>query len=463
MQSAMPPGAVSARFDDENLIGYGGLVPVVRLAERCGLPVLAAGLLRWKSSANSAGAFPVVKMLTLVFGMVAGADSIDDMHRLRHGAMAKAFAGVRAPSTLGSFLRAFTHGHVQQLQAVFRGFVPELAAHTPLLPGVSEVAYVDIDDTVRRTYGYAKQGAGIGYSKVKGLNALIATISTPLARPVIAAVRLRRGAVNSARGATSFVAEALRTAPACGATRLVVLRADSAFYNADVIAAARRLGACFSITARMNPAIRAAIASISETAWVAIKYPQALWDEDGQCWISDAEIAEITYTAFTGRKKSEQVTARLVVRRVKRLNGAGVPQGQGELFTTWRFHAVFTDSPLTLLETEKAHRAHAIVEQVIADLKNSALAHLPSGVFAANAAWLVLAALAYNLTRASGALASAYHARATTATIRDDLIQVPARLATSARRQTWHLPAQWPAEHAWQQLFTTTHAPPIPA
>jgi Transposase DDE domain group 1 len=169
VQSVMSPGAVSARFDDRNLIKYGGLVSVVRLAERCGLPELGAELLRWKSSANSGGAHPVVKMLTLVFGMVAGADSIDDMDRLRHGAMGKAFAGIRAPSTLGSFLRVFTHGHVQQLAAVCRKVLPALAAHAPLLPGAAQIAYVDIDDTVRRTYGYAKQGAGIGYSKVKGL------------------------------------------------------------------------------------------------------------------------------------------------------------------------------------------------------------------------------------------------------------------------------------------------------
>jgi hypothetical protein len=463
MKSVMPVGAVSARFDEPNVIKYGGLVPVVRPAERCGLPTLAAGLLGWKSSVNSAGAYPVAKMLTLVFGMVAGADSIDDMDRLRHGAMDKAFGGVRAPSTLGSFLRAFTHGHVQQLQAVLRGFTPALAAHTRLLPGADQIAYLDVDDTVRATFGYAKQGAGIGYSKVKGLNALIGCVSTPLARPVITAARLRKGATNSARGAASFVAQAISVAAACGASGLLVVRADSAFYGEKVVAACRAAGACFSITARMNPSIRAAITSIDEAAWTAIKYPQAEWDEHAQCWISDAEIAEVLYTAFASKGKNRQVTARLIVRRVKRLNGNGVPQGQGELFTTYRFHAVFTDSPLTLIEAEKAHRGHAIVEQIISDLKNSALAHLPSGVFAANAAWLLLACLAYNLTRAAGALASTFHARATTQTIRDDLIAVPARLATSARRRTWHLPRRWPAEHAWHTLFTAAHAPPTPA
>ncbi|MGW1091377.1 hypothetical protein ACWD4L_35205 [Streptomyces sp. NPDC002596] len=153
----------------------------------------------------------------MVTGMEAGADSIADMDRLRHGAMDRLFGGVRAPSTLGSFLRAFTHGHVKQLHAVARRLLPQLASHTPLLPGAATVAYLDIDDTIRRTHGYAKQGAGYGYSKVKGLNALLAALCTPLAAPVVAATRLRKGASGSVRGAASFVAEALRTARACGA------------------------------------------------------------------------------------------------------------------------------------------------------------------------------------------------------------------------------------------------------
>jgi Transposase DDE domain group 1 len=462
VKSVMSVGAVSARFDDRNLIKYGGLVSVVRLAERCGLPELGAELLRWESSANSAGASPVVKMLTLVFGMVAGADSIDGMDRLRHGAMGRAFARVRAPSTLGSFLRVFTHGHVQQLAAVCRKVLPALASHAPLLPGADAMAYVDIDDTIRRTYGYAKQGAGIGYSKVEGLNALIGCVSTPLARPVIVATRLRKGATNSARGAASFVAEAIKTARATGATGLLVVRADSVFYPEEVIAAARSLGAHFSVTVRMNPSIRAAISAIPETAWTAIRYPQAVWDEDGQCWISDAEIARVAYTAFVGKPKRRQVSAWLIVRRVKR-SGTGRAQGQDELFTTHRFHAVFTDSPLALIDAEKAHRGHAIIEQVIADLKGSALAHLPSGNFNANAAWLLLACLAYNLTRAAGALASLFHAKATTQTIRADLIEVPTRLSTTGRQQIWHLPQHWHAEHAWRELFTAVHAPPTAA
>jgi hypothetical protein len=149
----------------------------------------------------------------------------------------------------------------------------------------------------------------------------------------------------------------------------------------------------------------------------------------------------------------------LIVRRVKDMN----PNHQSELFTAYRYHAVFTNSPLPMLEAERAHRAHAIVEQVIADLKNGPLAHLPSGRFAANSAWLVCATMAFNLTRAAGALASSVHARATTATLRTQLINIPGRLARTARRLTLHLPTGWPWEHPWQQLHTSSTGPPAAA
>lgn len=201
MQSSHAAAGVSARFDDPNLIAYGGLAPLVRLAERCGMPGLVVELVRLPASANGTGAFPASKVMALVAGTAAGADSIDDLGRLRHGAMNVLFRGVRAPSTLGSFLRSFTHGHVKQLHAVARRLLPRLAAHAPLLPGAGTVAHLDLDDTIKPVHGYAKQGVGYGYNKVKGLNALIATLSTPLAAPVIAATRLRKGNVNSARGA----------------------------------------------------------------------------------------------------------------------------------------------------------------------------------------------------------------------------------------------------------------------
>src|SRR4051794_15238126 len=207
--------AISARFDDPNLVSCAGLVPVMALAARCGLTELLVETLTLagKGTANAAA-----KILALVGGMVAGADSITDMDLLRHGGMDRVFAGVRAPSTLGTFLRTFTFGHVRQLDAIAARLIARLAAATPLLPGADQWLVVDIDDTVRQTYGYAKQGAGRGYTGVKGLNALLAVFSTPLSAPVIAAARLRKGSTNSARGAGKFLADALATARRVGAT-----------------------------------------------------------------------------------------------------------------------------------------------------------------------------------------------------------------------------------------------------
>lgn len=454
--------ALSATFDDPNLVSAGGLAPVVALAQSARLGDLAGEKLTLKATG---GVNPQVKVPALVAGMVAGADSIDDMDLLRHGGMGRLFTGIRAPSTLGTFLRGFTFGHVRQLDSVAAAFLTGLVGRTPLLAGADSLTYLDVDDTMRETHGYAKQGAGYGYTKVKGLNALIATISTPIAAPVIGATRLRRGAVKSDRGAGSLVTQGLGIARACGAggpdrSGLVLVRADSAFYCHAVIAAARRGGARFSITARMDAAVKKAIAAIDEQAWTPIRYPHAVWDQEGQCWISDAEVAEIGFTAFTSRRRCDHIAARLIVRRVKRLNPASVPDGQSELFAAYRHHAVFTDSPQPMLEAETTHRQHAIIEQVNADLKNGPLAHLPSGSFAANSAWLVLATMAFNLTRAAGALASAFHAKATTGTIRAQLIAVPARLARSARRLQLHLPRDWPWQTAWTGLFDATCGPP---
>jgi hypothetical protein len=444
-----------AVFDDPNLVSCAGLAPVLGLAERAGLQRLAAEHVRID---KPGGRFAEVKVSALVAGMVAGADSIEDMDLLRHGGMDRLFAGVRAPSTLGTFLRTFTFGHVRQLDAVASRLLIDLTRQAPLLPGGAELAYIDVDDTVRQTYGYAKAGAGRGYPGVNGLKALIAIVSTPSSAPVIAAARLRKGSTNSVKGAHRLVADALVTAKAAGATGVRVLRADSAFYSCEVIAAVRRHHSCFSITARQDCAVRKAITAIDDDAWTPIKYTNAVFDEDQQRWISDVEVAETLYTAFTSKAKDKQVTARLIVRRVPDLN----PANQSELFTAYRYHAVFTDSPLPMLEAVKAHRAHAIVEQVIADLKNGPLAHLPSGHFWANSAWLVCAAMAFNLTRAAGTLASALHARATTGTIRAQLINVPARLARSGRRLTLHLPVAWPWERAWLRLVNDV-GPPLAA
>src|SRR5690606_24941316 len=217
----------------------------------------------------------------LVAAMCAGADSIDDADRLRHGAVATAFGGVRAPSTLGTFLRSFTHGHVLQLHAVHRRFLGGLAGRAPLLPGADRVAFIDVDSTHKRVFGRAKQGAQIGRFKgVRTLHPLLATICTPIARPIVAAVRLRQGRSADSRGAMRLVTEALATSTQIGATGVRVLRADSQFYNADVVAACRRADARFSITCGMNPSIKRAIAAIGEDAWQQIRYPTGVLDPD---------------------------------------------------------------------------------------------------------------------------------------------------------------------------------------
>src|SRR6266496_2982987 len=463
MQSSHAAAKIDIAFDDPNLIADAGLVPVVALAERVGLPGLVSDRVKITGAANSGGANAAAKVMSLLAGMVAGADSIADTDRLRLAAMEVAFGGVRAPSTLGTFLRSFTHGHVRQLHSVHRQVLAELAAATPLLGGAEVLAFVDVDSTHRQVYGYAKQGAAVGRLKgTKTLHPLLATISTPIARPVIAGIRLRRGKSADVRGAAVLVAEALATAHTAGCTGVIVVRGDSKFYTAEVAAAAARSGAFVSITTGSNPSVDAAITTIDPKAWTAIHYPNAFVDEDTGELISDAEVAEIDYTAFGSRPKKWQVRGRLIVRRVKRLNPAS-GNGQGELFDSWRHHAVFVTSPYQMLQAETQHRGHAIVEQLIADAKASALAHLPSGSFAANAAWTTLWAIAHNLTRATGVLADGFHARATTATIRAHLINIPARLARRARRLTIHLPEHWP----WQTPYANLHAaigrPPPPA
>jgi hypothetical protein len=452
--------AISVRFDDPNLVSCAGLAPVMALAARCGLAALLTERLHIVARG---GANATAKILALVAGMITGADSIDDMDLLRHGGMSRLFTDIRAPSTLGTFLRVFTFGHVRQLDAVATALLARLTAATPILTDISTVAFVDIDDTVRQTFGYAKQGAGRGYNGVKGLNALLATVSTPLSAPVIAATRLRKGATNSVRGAGKLLADALATAARAGATGLVTVRADSAFYSYPIIAAARRAGARFSVTARLTPAVTSAITTIPAQAWIPIHYPNAIWDDDEQCLISDAEVAEIGFTAFTSRRKAEHVTARLIVRRVRRLNPKTVPAGQSEMFAVYRYHAVFTDSGEPMLAAEATHRDHAIIEQVIADLKDSALAHLPSGQFSANAAWLVCAAISHNLTRAAGALAAALHTRARTGTIRAQLINTPGRIAHSAGQLVLHLPQRWPWEAGLDELFRRALHDPLPS
>ncbi|MDN5934323.1 MAG: IS1380 family transposase [Pseudonocardia sp.] len=447
-------------FDDPNLVGSAGLVPALLLSRAAGLDALAQEHLE-VDCPNAE-----VKTTALVAGMVAGAKSIDAMDRLRHGAMPRLFTGIVAPSTIGTYLRAFTQGQIAQLDAVASrflvgliGLVGGLLAGVAGRDGEEGIVFVDVDDTIRQVYGYAKQGAAYGYSKVKGLNAQLAVFSTPLSAPVIAAARLRRGNVASASGSARLLARALATARAAGVSCRVMVRADSAYFNHAFIATARRAGAWFSVTARLNPKVKAAIATIPADAWTAIKYPKAVWDDQLEQWVSEAEVAEIDFVAFTSRKKKEHIGCRLVVRRVKRLQKlTSDGTGQGELFAAYRYHGFVTNSTLSTVEADERHRDHAIIEQVIAELKAGALAHLPSGKKTANSAWLAHTVMAFNLARATAVLAGRSHARSRWATIRTQLINVPARVATSGRRTTLHLPRDWAWAGAWEHLHTQAKA-----
>jgi hypothetical protein len=452
-----------AVFDDDNLLAHAGAVPIMELAAKAGLAGLAD---RFLTVPTDKGANAGAKTMAMVGGIVMGADSFDDLDVLRAGAMGEALDFGYAPSTLGQFARKFKFGHVRQMDAVASRLLVGLSRSTGLLgdPAARSTVMVDVDDTLVEVYGRAKQGAGVGYTKKRGLNVLLGVVSADGFAPAVAAQRLRRGPAGSARGAARLVGDALATVKRTRlAGRPVLVRADSAFHNAKFVRAARRAGARVSVTLRANPDVKAAIASIPEDAWTKIEYPRAVWDPDTGRLVSDAEVAEVPYTAFKSKPRAERAAGRLVVRRVPEANPAS-KAGQGVLFQAWRFHAFFTTAPAAergTVEADRVHRSHAVIEQVNADLKASGLAHMPSGAFNANAAWLDCAVMAFNLTRAAATLTgSEKAARAETATIRARLVQVPARLASSGRRLSLHLPAGWRWEDWWLRLHARVRALP---
>ena len=372
---------VSATFDEPNLVSAAGLVPLMALARRAGLRALADERM---SVPTDKGANAGLKLSSLVAGMTAGADSIEDMALLRHGGMGKIFTGAYAPSTLGSFLRSFAFGHVRQADAVASRFLLNLAEHTELL-GRGEDAgtvLVDIDDTIVEVHGYQKQGAAFGYSGIRGLNALLATVSTAQIAPVIAAQRLRKGSVGSPRGAARLATDTLaliRRSQLAG--RNVLVRADSAFYSHALVTAVLKAGAEVSITVRMDSAVKRAITTIGEDAWTTIKYTDAIYDDATGTWVSKAQVAEIPFTAFVSKKKADQITGRLIVRRIPELNPKQ-STGQEALFDTWRFHAFFTTTAPADLDTvaaDQTHRRHAIIENVHADLRHPPWPTCPPG------------------------------------------------------------------------------------
>lgn len=460
----LPDGLSRARveFDDPNLVSYAGVAPVLALAERAGLSGLIEDKVRIDPAATkvrSAGVNPAGKLSTVIGGMLTGADSIDDLDAVRSGGMGKLFCGVYAATTVGQLLREFTHGHVAQLASVLRAHLVNLVERTGLLPGIETRALVDIDSLLRPVFGHAKQGASYGHTKIagkqvlrKGLSPLVTTISTALGAPVIAGLRLRAGKAGSGRRAASMVRAAIATARACGATGQILVRGDSAYGTSEVVNACLKAGVMFSVVLTKNSAVAAKIAQIPDEAWEPVNYPGAVVDPDTGQLISDAEVAEIEYTAFA--KTQKPVKARLVVRRVR--DRAKLD----ELFPVWRHHPFLTNTDEPTAQADITHRQHAIIETVFADLIDGPLAHQPSGRFNANAAWSLCAAITHNLLRAAGTLISDRYALARGSTMRRQLIAVPARLARPQRRPVLHLPEHWPWAAAWTTLWTATAAAP---
>jgi hypothetical protein len=447
----------AAAFDDENLVSCAGLVPVMELAQQTGLSNLIEEHVAFRCERIPSGAaHPTPKLTSIIAGMAAGADSIDDLDVIRAGGMTKLFDGVYAPATLGILLREFTHGHTRQLASVLRRHLVALATRTDVLDGIGDQTFVDIDSLLRPVYGHAKQGASFGHTKIankqvlrKGLSPLATTISTRTAAPLLAGIRLRAGKAGSGKGATSMITEAINTAKALGA-RNILCRGDSAFGNGKVIAAVVNAGAQFSFVLTKSRPVLRAIGAIGEDAWIPVRYPGAVTDPDTGEWISDAEVAEIEYTAFAGTPY--EITARLIVRRVRDRNHPD------ELFPVWRYHPFFTNNAEPVTDADITHRQHAIIESVFADLIDGPLAHLPSGVFAANAAWAVLAAITHNLLRAAGTLIDHDHAVARGATLRRHLVNVPARIARPQGTRTLHLPVHWPRARQWKTLWDNVFA-----
>jgi hypothetical protein len=404
---------VRVEFDDERVVSDAGVMLAATLAGRLGLEALGGDLVRLRrdrAGAANAGR----KIMAILYAMLLGADSIDDCGLLRAGRTRRLLGGwIPAPSTLGTFLRAFTFGHVRQLDALL-GRALERAWRAGAGPGTGRLV-IDVDSFVGEVCGRLKQGAAYGYTRVLGYHPILATRADT--REVLH-IRLRKGSANTQKGIERFVDELIARVQRAGATGPKLLRADSGFWNTKAIKRLQRAGWEYSIAVRMTKTVRAAVEQIDEHAWTRIDdYPAG----------GEAQIAETTYG---GR--------RLIVRRT-RLLGA-----QAELWPDWRHFPILTNrtEPLALVEAE--HRDHAVIEQVIADLKDQALAHFPSGDFNANGAWTVLGAIAHNLLRWTQQLGLADTTIRAARTLRRRLFQLPGRLTRHARGWTLHLPARWP-------------------
>ena len=435
------PDGIRVAFDDHRLVANAGLLLPATLALRLGLGELADRHLNLGNAPGRANAGD--KLMTLVASALAGGDCIDDADALRSGRTARVLGCVvKAPSTLGTFLRSFRWGHVRQLDRVSRELLAQAWA-AGAGPGDTPLT-IDLDSTICETYGLSKEGARHhSYTGQRGYHPLLAVAA---GTGEVLMARLREGRANTARGAAHFLRETVSRVRYAGARGQLTVRADSGFYTHGVVKVCRKTDVRFSITVRLRQSLRDLIEAIPEDAWRPIPY----WMEGG------ADVAETEYTPFKIQPGAAPV--RLIVRRVR-----PTPGSQLALFANYSYHAFITDRQGDTLELEADHRRRAEVENAIRDLKYSVgLNHLPSGRFAANAAWLAVQVMAHNLARWTGRIALG-EAAATTKTLRRRFLSLAGRITRKARQLTLHLPRRWPWETQFISALTRLRAIPLPA
>ncbi len=441
MRSSHSLDRLDTTFDDEHLVADAGLVLPATLADHLGLRELVDEHLDLGDAVGRANVGD--KLLTLIMSALAGGDCIDDSDALRAGGTGRVLGfTVKAPSTLGTFLRGFRWGHVRQLDRVSRELLGRAWA-AGAGPGDGPLT-IDLDSTICETYGLKKAGAKHhGYTHVRGYHPLLAVAA---GTGDVLMGRLRGGTAKSGHRAGHFLRETVSRVRAAGTTGRITMRADSGFYGYEVVKACRDLDVRFSITAQQHAGMRRRIEAIPEEAWTPIPY----WHEGG------ADVAETTYTPFADHP--DAVPVRLIVRRVR-----PTPGSQLALFTDYAYHPFITDRVGDTLELEADHRRHAEIENAIRDLKyGMALNHLPSGVFAANGAPLAVQVMAHDVARWTARLGLGAGI-VTTKTLRRRLFALPARLTRSARRLTLHLPTHWPWAEAFALALARLRAIPIAA
>ena len=431
---------ISVSFDDDHAVGNAGLIQAATLAQHLGLHELFDAYVDLGDARGHANVG--LKAMTLVHSALSGGDCIDDADRMRVAATPEVLGhAVRAPSTLGTFLRSFTWGHVSQLDKVFDESLRRAWA-AGAGPGKGPIT-IDVDSSICETYGLQKQGGRFGHTKVRGYHPLLASLA---GTDEVVGVRLRGGNAHTARGAASFLTQVFNRVRRAGGNGPIVLRADSGFYNHNVTEACRKAKVPFSITAKMSKKMRRVIEEIPEEDWTPIPY----WSDGG------ADVAETRWRPFSNK----HAEVRLIVRRVR-----PTPGSQLALLTIYDYHPFITNRVGETLFLEADHRRHAVVEDVIRDLKYGVgLNHLPSGRFGANAAWLMLNALAHNLGRWVRRIGlGAQSAPMTTKTLRTRLLSLPGRMTTSGGRKRLHLPRAWPWAEEFSRCLENLRAirPPI--